>query len=205
MIREQLQLTSWYLSESFLKYKMRTSKIEINGFADPTNGRGGYSYINKPQKERTSREDMEERAEKQRSSTMQDLRKLKVDDSKERLRAMGHNEDEIDFKGRWQLINLLKNKEGTEFSRRERETKFKKIENERKEINRNFNRLLAYLNDQTEEPAFDYGRQKNNRLEHYMQREKEYYEKIKRKYGRPQDAPDPRPEDNRSDDSDEDD
>jgi hypothetical protein len=38
------------------------------------------------------------------------LRKLKVDDSKERLRAMGHNEDEIDFKGRWQLINLLKNK-----------------------------------------------------------------------------------------------
>lgn len=58
MIREQLQLTSWYLSESFLKFKMRTSKIEINGFADPTNGRGGYSYINKPQKERTSKEDM---------------------------------------------------------------------------------------------------------------------------------------------------
>jgi MoxR-like ATPase len=110
MIREQLQLTSWYLTESFLKYKVKTSKIEINGFADPTNGRGGYSYINKPQKERTSKEDMEDRAEKQRSSALQDLRKLKVDDSKEKLRQMGHNEDEIDFKGRWQLINLLKNK-----------------------------------------------------------------------------------------------
>lgn len=91
MIREQLQLTSWYLTESFLKYKHRQSKIEINGFADPTNGRGGYSYINKPQKERTSKEDMEDRAEKQRSSGLQDLRKLKVDDSKEKLRQMGHN------------------------------------------------------------------------------------------------------------------
>jgi len=26
---------------------------------------------------------------------------------------MGYNEDEIEDKGRWQLINLLKNKEGT--------------------------------------------------------------------------------------------
>lgn len=50
VIREQLQLTSWYLTDSFLKYKQKASKIEINGFADPTNGRGGYSYINKPQK-----------------------------------------------------------------------------------------------------------------------------------------------------------
>jgi hypothetical protein len=29
--------------------------------ADPTNGKGGYSFINKPQKERTAREDMEEK------------------------------------------------------------------------------------------------------------------------------------------------
>ncbi len=72
---------------------------------------------------------MEDRIEKQRGSGLQDLRKLKVDDSKEKLRQMGHNEDEIDLKGRWQLINILKNKEGTEYSRRERETKNKKIEN----------------------------------------------------------------------------
>ena len=55
IIREQLQLTSWYLTDSFLKYKHKASKIEISGFADPTNGRGGYSFINKPQKERTAR------------------------------------------------------------------------------------------------------------------------------------------------------
>lgn len=59
------------------------------------------------------------------------------------------------------------------------------MENERKEVNKNFNRLLDYLNDKTEEPAFNYSRVKRNRLEDYILREKEYYEKIKRKYGRP--------------------
>lgn len=117
---------------------------------------------------------------------------------------MGHNEDEIDIKSRWQLINVLKNKEGTEFSRRERETKYKKIENEKKEISKNFNRLLSYLNDLTEEPAYDYGRQKRNRLEHYMIRERDYWEKIKRKYGKPAELGMVK-EEARSDDSDEDD
>jgi hypothetical protein len=104
MIREQLQLTSWYLTDSFLKYRQKASKIEINGFADPTKGRGGYSYINKPQKERTSKEDMEEKAEKQKSFQVSDLRKLNCESSRELLRNMGHNEDEIDVKSRWQLI-----------------------------------------------------------------------------------------------------
>ena len=40
---------------------------------------------------------------------------------------MGYNEDEIDSKGRWSLINMLKNQEGTSFSRKQRETKYKKI------------------------------------------------------------------------------
>lgn len=62
MIKDQLLLTSWYLTDSFSKFKIKTAKIEILGMADPTNGRGGYSYINKPQKERTAREDMDEKA-----------------------------------------------------------------------------------------------------------------------------------------------
>jgi fructose 1,6-bisphosphatase len=36
----------------------------------------------------------------------------------------------------------------------------------------------------TEEPAFDYARQKRNRLEDYILRERDYYFKIVRKYGR---------------------
>lgn len=59
MIKDQLLLTSWYLTDSFIKFKIKAAKIEIQGMADPTNGRGGYSFINKPQKERTAREDMD--------------------------------------------------------------------------------------------------------------------------------------------------
>lgn len=77
---------------------------------------------------------------------------------------MGHNEDQIEEKGRWQLINLLKNKQGTDYSRRERETKMKKIENEKKEISKCFNRLLNYLNELTEEPAFDYSHERRYTL-----------------------------------------
>lgn len=61
---------------------------------------------------------MEERQEKQKSSALSDLRKLNCESSRQQLREMGYNEDEIEEKGRWQLINLLKNKEGTQFSRR---------------------------------------------------------------------------------------
>lgn len=127
MIREQLQLTSWYLTDSFLKFKQRASKIEIKGFADPTNGRGGYSFINKPQKERTAKEDMEERQEKQKTSTNSDLRKLDCESSRELLRARGHNEDEIEDKGRWELISMLKGQGGTEYFRKDRETKMMKL------------------------------------------------------------------------------
>ncbi len=93
VIREQLQLTSWYLTDSFLKFKQKASKIEIKGFADPTNGRGGYSFINKPQKERTAKEDMEERQEKQKVLTNSDLRKLDCESSREILRSRGYNEE----------------------------------------------------------------------------------------------------------------
>ena len=50
MIRDQLQLTSWYLTESFSKFIDKKARIEMYGHADPTNGHGGYSYIKKPQK-----------------------------------------------------------------------------------------------------------------------------------------------------------
>lgn len=57
MIRDQLQLTSWYLTESFHKFIEKKARIEMYGHADPTNGHGGYSFIKKPQKERTDKEE----------------------------------------------------------------------------------------------------------------------------------------------------
>lgn len=52
---------------------------------------------------------------------------------------------------------------------------------------------------------FNYSRTKKNRLEDYILREREYYEKIKRKYSRPLDQQDGIKIENQSDDSDDDD
>lgn len=38
------------------------------GHADPTNGHGGYSYIKKPQKERTDKDESQKKEEKQKLS-----------------------------------------------------------------------------------------------------------------------------------------
>lgn len=61
MIRDQLQLTSWYLTESFRKFIDKNARIEMVGHADPTNGHGGYSFIKKPQKERTDKDEAQQK------------------------------------------------------------------------------------------------------------------------------------------------
>lgn len=48
LIWEELNLTSWNLSQSFIS----KSKMYLTGVGDPTNGNGGYSYVKKPLKTR---------------------------------------------------------------------------------------------------------------------------------------------------------
>ena len=50
MINDELHLTSWYLTESFINAQQGQAKMELEGIGDPTNGHCGYSYIKKPQK-----------------------------------------------------------------------------------------------------------------------------------------------------------
>ena len=50
LIAEELQLTSWNLSQSFLTAKQTQGRLYLTGFGDPTNGHGGYSYVKKPLK-----------------------------------------------------------------------------------------------------------------------------------------------------------
>lgn len=51
----------------------------MTGHADPTNGHGGYSFIKKPQKERTDKDEASQKQQKSKlSGTEFDLRKLKV-------------------------------------------------------------------------------------------------------------------------------
>ena len=80
-ISDELQLTSWYLSESFLNAEQGQSKIELYGLGDPTNNHGGYSYIKKPQKERVEKEEqIDKKVDKKVSGTAFDLRKLKTEE-----------------------------------------------------------------------------------------------------------------------------
>ena len=50
LIAEELQLTSWNLSQSFLTAKQTQGRLYLTGFGDPTNGHGGYSFVKKPLK-----------------------------------------------------------------------------------------------------------------------------------------------------------
>jgi transcription initiation factor TFIID subunit 1 len=80
MINDELHLTSWYLTESFINAQQGQAKIELEGLGDPTNGHGGYSYIKKPQKERMDKDEqvIEKKPEKKVSGTGADLRRLKT-------------------------------------------------------------------------------------------------------------------------------
>ena len=48
LIWDELNLTSWNLSSSFVS----KGKMYLKGIGDPTNGHGGYSYIKRPLKAR---------------------------------------------------------------------------------------------------------------------------------------------------------
>lgn len=46
----------FYKNFKELSYKIRITINTMIGHADPTNGHGGYSFIKKPQKERTDKD-----------------------------------------------------------------------------------------------------------------------------------------------------
>ena len=51
-IEDELNMTSWSLSSSFLHSANQTGKMMLYGFGDPTGGMGGLSYVKKPLKAR---------------------------------------------------------------------------------------------------------------------------------------------------------
>jgi transcription initiation factor TFIID subunit 1 len=50
LISEELQLTTWNLSQSFITAKQTQGRLFLEGLGDPTNGFGGMSYVKKPLK-----------------------------------------------------------------------------------------------------------------------------------------------------------
>lgn len=108
-ISDELQLTSWYLSESFLNAEQGQSKIELVGIGDPTNGHGGYSFIKKPQKERIEKEEViDKKVDKKVSGTKFDLRKLQTVQIEKLLLERGKKKEDFEGMSRWPKINMLK-------------------------------------------------------------------------------------------------
>ena len=84
-VAEELQLTAWNLSQSFLNSKQKQGRMYLNGFGDPTNGHGGLSYVKLPLK--TSRYEKNDKKQNQNkgnqvTGTDADLRKLPMQQEK---------------------------------------------------------------------------------------------------------------------------
>jgi len=47
-IIEELYLTSWNLSQSFLSATQTQGRMYLEGYGDPTNGHGGMNFIKLP-------------------------------------------------------------------------------------------------------------------------------------------------------------
>ena len=47
-IIEEIQLSAWYVSQSFLVCSNNNGRMYLNGFGDPTNGHGGVNFIKLP-------------------------------------------------------------------------------------------------------------------------------------------------------------
>lgn len=104
--------------------------MELEGIGDPTNGHGGYSYIRKPQKERTDKDEQvtEKKQEKKVSGTGADLRKLKTTAVTDMLIERGLKFEEIKNLKRWDRVDLLKKHGSDKYLRQERQNKKKKKE-----------------------------------------------------------------------------
>ena len=93
--------------------------LMIRGVGDPSNGHGGYSFLKMPLKMSHDspmdcikmRQDINPAIQNPKSvtGTTADLRKLKKDDTKEKLiKEMGVDPKSIEGAARWEIIGMLR-------------------------------------------------------------------------------------------------
>ena len=166
-ILEEIQLSAWNVSQSFLICKQGNGRMYLTGFGDPTNGHGGINFIKLPQK--ISRIESLMMKSTQRSKphqtvtgTTADLRSLNMDYVHKELRKHGYKEDILNKLERWDKIELLKkiandlvergeSNELTEnllkFSRNQRMTTEKQKEKYQSDINALFMKMIETLSN----------------------------------------------------------
>jgi len=156
-VSEELQLTAWNLSQSFLSSKQKQGRLCLTGFGDPTSGHGGYSYVKLPLKtSRYEKEDKKSNASKlnQVTGTEADLRKLPIKLVDKMILTYGnYKEDHISKLTRWDKIDLLRQianehpdeKELKKYTRQFRLTTKMQKEKYQKDINALFMKLVDNL------------------------------------------------------------
>ncbi|CAD8107723.1 unnamed protein product [Paramecium primaurelia] len=105
-IEDELNMTAWSLSQSFLNSANQTGRMLLFGIGDPTSGHGGLNYIKKPQKARGEKgQNAIQEKKPQVMGTDNDLRKLHVEDIQNISTQLGLK-TEANLK-RWKMINKL--------------------------------------------------------------------------------------------------
>jgi hypothetical protein len=117
LIEEELTITPWNLTSSYLKTKDEKGLMRITGIGDPTHGYCGFSFVRLTSKDPNpekpdSRNDPSDYLPGNMAvtGTEADLRKLTKEDIKKLLLKIGNRKEEIENIGRWTGVEMLRKK-----------------------------------------------------------------------------------------------
>jgi transcription initiation factor TFIID subunit 1 len=117
IIEKNLLSTPWNITQNFLYSKQTKGMLAITGIGDPSNGKGGYSFLKMPVKNYNENKTLKEKMDilknqnkniKTVTGTDADLRKLSKEEIKMKLIQFGVSEDEIKKMTRWGRVNKLR-------------------------------------------------------------------------------------------------
>ena len=112
-IIQELMLTSWNLSQSFISAIQTQGRMYLTGYGDPTNGHGGMNFIKLPLKISRYESQLFRKAKKGKTNQMvtgtgADLRRLPMVFVHDTLKKFGYTEDTLASLERWDKIELLR-------------------------------------------------------------------------------------------------
>lgn len=112
-IIQELMLTSWNLSQSFISAIQTQGRMYLTGYGDATNGHGGMNFIKLPLKISRYESQLFRKAKKGKTNQMvtgtdADLRRLPMTFVHETLKKHGFTEDTLANLERWDKIELLR-------------------------------------------------------------------------------------------------
>jgi len=112
-IEEELTITPWNLTSSYVRSKTENGMMRIEGLGDPTSGHCGFSFVRLPMKipnfeKPNEKTDPSNYLTPGEGNARADLRTLTVAQLRAKLIKMGYKDDQLENKGRWDLVKVLR-------------------------------------------------------------------------------------------------